>query len=89
MVLHLIMNGTGEIQVLISSECEFSSSFRNLPESTIEGRIATKDRVQYHFTAIRSTVLVLIEVKFKIGNAKERLDAVAQIIAECDGQACS
>ena len=67
----------------------FSSTYRNLPESTIEGRIATKGRLQYHFTTIISTALVLIEVRFRIGHIYERMDAVAQVIAECYGQACS
>ena len=67
----------------------FGFAFRNLPESTIEGRIITKDRVEYHFKAIDSIAVLFIEMKLKIGSGKERLDAIAQVIAECDGQASS
>jgi hypothetical protein len=65
----------------------FEFTVRNLPESFIEGRITTKGRVQYYFRAIRSVAVLFIEFKIHIGSATERLDAVAQVIAECDGQA--
>ncbi|KAF8493301.1 hypothetical protein F5888DRAFT_1618085 [Russula emetica] len=67
----------------------FCFAFRNLPESTIERRATTKRRVEYHFQAIGSISVLFIEVKLRIGSRKERLDAVAQVIAECDGQAYS
>jgi hypothetical protein len=45
--------------------------------------------VEYYFEAIGSIAVLVIEMKLKIGSAKERLDAIAQVIAECDGQASS
>jgi hypothetical protein len=60
----------------------FGSAFRNLPESTAKGR------VKYYFEAFSSIAVLFIEMKLKIGSAKERLNAIAQVIAECDGQAC-
>src|ERR1700722_7565713 len=63
----------------------FDFAFRNLPEWIIEGRITSKGRIEYYFRAFGSISVVFIEVKFAIGDTEERLDAVAQIIAECDG----
>jgi hypothetical protein len=67
----------------------FGFAFRNLPEPIIKGRIATKGRVKYYFRTIGSIAVFFIEVKFKIGSGDERLNAIAQVIAECDGQAGS
>jgi hypothetical protein len=66
-----------------------ASHFSNLPGSTIEGRIITKGMVEYYFKTIGFIAVLFIELRLKIANGKERLDAVAQAIAECDGQACS
>ena len=55
----------------------------------LEGRITTRGKIEYRFMAFGSIAAVFIEIKLKIGigGAKQRLDAVAQVIAECDGQA--
>jgi hypothetical protein len=45
--------------------------------------------VEYYFKTLGSFAVLVIEVKFKVGSTKEILNATAQIIAECDGQACS
>jgi hypothetical protein len=65
---------------------EFGFAFRNLPGNLIEGRISTKGRKHYYFRAFGSIAVLLVEVKLTVGNATERLDAVAKVIAECDGQ---
>lgn len=66
----------------------FGSAFRNLPESIIDGRkVTSKDRVEYRFKAFGSISMLFMEMKFKVGSAKERLDAIAQVIAEYNGQA--
>ena len=65
---------------------EFGFAFRNLPESLINGRISTKGRIEHHFRAFGSITILVIEVKYKVGNATERLDGIAQVIAECAGQ---
>jgi hypothetical protein len=67
----------------------FGFAFTNLPESMIEGRLTTRGRVEYYFKSLGSFAVLFIEMKFKIGSIKERLDAMAQIIAECDGQTYS
>jgi hypothetical protein len=64
---------------------EFGFAFRNLPESIISGRISTKGRIEYYFRAFGSISILVVEVKLKVGSATERLDAIAQVIAECDG----
>jgi hypothetical protein len=67
----------------------YGFAYRNLPESTIKGRITIKGRVEYYFQTMGSIPVFFIEIKFKIGSGKERLDAIAQVIAECGGQASS
>jgi hypothetical protein len=67
----------------------FGFAFRNLPESAIKGRITTKGRVEHYFQTMGSIAVFFLEIKYRIGSGKERLDAIAQVIAECDGQAYS
>ena len=65
---------------------QFGFAFRNRPESILDGRITTRGRIKYYFQAFGSIAALFIEVKLEIGNRKGRLDAIAQVIAECDGQ---
>ena len=64
---------------------QFGFAFRNLPETIIEERISTRGRIEHYFKAFGSISVLFIEVKFVIGNDAERLDVIAQVIAECDG----
>ena len=57
----------------------------NTPESMIYGRITTRGRIEYYFLVFGRLSILVIEVKYKLGDADERLDAIAQVIAECDG----
>lgn len=43
--------------------------------------------MEYYFRAIQSIAILFVEFKYQIGGASERLDAIAQVIAECDGEA--
>lgn len=61
---------------------EFGFSFRNLSELIIEGRKTPKGRIEY-FKAFGSVSIVVFKVKLKIG---ERLNAIAQVIAESHGE---
>ncbi|KAF8310918.1 uncharacterized protein EI90DRAFT_2870327, partial [Cantharellus anzutake] len=63
---------------------EFSFTFRSFPESILEGRATMKGRIEYYLRAFGSVSVLIIQLKLKIGNDKERLDAIAQVIAECD-----
>jgi len=53
--------------------------------------MTTKRRIEYHFLVFGGLSILIIEVKYILGNAEERLNAIAQVIAECDGmhQACT
>jgi hypothetical protein len=53
--------------------------------------VSSRRLVDFYETARnRDDIAVhFIEIKLKIGSGKERLDAIAQVIAECDGQAYS
>jgi hypothetical protein len=64
---------------------QFTFMLRNEPETVIEGRIGTKGRIKYLFKTFGATAILCIEMKLKIGNDEERLDAIAQVIVECDG----
>ncbi|KAH9042676.1 hypothetical protein EDB85DRAFT_1085527 [Lactarius pseudohatsudake] len=63
---------------------QFGSSFQNTPRSVVAGLITTRGRVEYHFKTFAGAIsVVFVEVKFRIGDPEERLDAIAQVIAEC------
>jgi hypothetical protein len=59
---------------------------RNNPKTIIEGHIATKSQVEYFFKIFGAVAILCIESTLKIGNDAERLDVIAQVIAECDGE---
>jgi hypothetical protein len=47
--------------------------------------MTTRRRIEYHFLVFGGLSILVIEVKIFLGTADERLDAIAQVIAECDG----
>jgi hypothetical protein len=62
---------------------QFGFALKNLPgESTIESGIPIKSRVEHNIQMIGP--IAFIEVRF---NPTEYWDAIAQVIAECTGQA--
>lgn len=67
---------------------QFDSIFRNLPESIIESRITNKKRIEYYLRAFGSISVLVVEVRLQVLNDQARLDAIAQVIAECNGQLC-
>jgi hypothetical protein len=65
----------------------FQFVLRNLPESMMKGHIATQGKIEYYyFKASGAVALLFIEMKLQVGDSGERLNAIAQVIAECDGQ---
>jgi hypothetical protein len=68
----------------------FKLTIRNTPES-MTGRMTTRGRIEYHFLVFGGLSILVIEVKYILGNAEERLNAIAQFIDECDGmhEACT
>jgi hypothetical protein len=73
------------IQIFNRLAAEFGRAIRNTPELLMKGRITTRGRIEYHFQAFNNMALVFVEAKLKIGTYSERMDAIAQVIAECDG----
>ena len=59
---------------------------RNNPETTISGRIGTQGCIEYFLKTFGAVAIIFIEMKLKVGNDAERLEAIAQAIAECDGK---
>ncbi|KAG8990184.1 hypothetical protein FRB90_001873 [Tulasnella sp. 427] len=73
--------------VFIRLTALFRSAVVATPETILESRIATQGRVEHQFCTMNGITLLLIEVKYKVGTPTDRLNAVAQVIAEAD--ACS
>ena len=63
----------------------FGSTFRNLPDPIIKGHSATKGRMVWNFKAIHSIAVLFIEMRLVSGRYIERMNAIAQVIAECIG----
>jgi hypothetical protein len=63
----------------------FSGLLFNTPETTLEGRITTKGRIEYQFKTYGGITVVFLEAKLEIGSSTERSNSFAQVIAECDG----
>jgi hypothetical protein len=63
----------------------FKRQLKNVPESIIPGRIGTKGRIEYHYILLGIVNVVFVEMKLKLGSELERLNAIAQVIAEADG----
>ncbi len=49
----------------------------------MKGHITTR----YYFKTFGTILVVFVKVKLKIGSVEEHLNAIAQVIAECDSQA--
>ena len=62
----------------------FSGLIYNTPESLLEGKIASKGRMEYQFKVFGGITVLFIEVKLNIGSLSERLDYIAQVIAEAN-----
>jgi len=62
----------------------FSGILFNTPEAILEGRFASKGRIEYQFKTFGGITIIFVEVKLDIGSLTERLNCYAQVIAECD-----
>ncbi|KAF8542350.1 hypothetical protein BDD12DRAFT_979066 [Trichophaea hybrida] len=65
---------------------KFGMLIRNTPESMLEGRITTQGRIEYQFRAFGSLTVLFIELKMFVGDSNEKMNAIAQVLAE--GDAC-
>jgi hypothetical protein len=61
-----------------------STNFLMMPESIMEGRIAQKERIEYHFKTFGAMAVLFVEFKAKLSTCDECLNVVAQVIAECN-----
>ena len=64
----------------------FNFAIKNTPETTLHNRISTKGRIEYQFVTFSGVTLVFVEVMLGTGSREEYLNAIAQIIAESDGE---
>lgn len=64
---------------------QFGFAFRNKPEPIMDGRVTTKGKIEHYFNAFGSIAVLFIEVKLRTGTAREKMDAIAQMIAKCVG----
>jgi hypothetical protein len=53
------------------------------------GRLTIKGRIEYHYVVLGGLSLLVIKVKYAMESFQERLNAIAQVIAECDGMQTS
>jgi hypothetical protein len=65
--------------------CLFGSAVINQPEGLLEAKYTKKGRIEHHFYAMNSISIVFIEVKKTYAMGDERLDVIAQILAESAG----
>ena len=47
--------------------------------------MTTRGQIVYHFLVFGGLSILVIEVKFSLGTAYERLNAIAQVVYECEG----
>ena len=85
--LHMAIWSKNCPQIFNHLAAVFAFALRNLPELIIEGCMTTKGRVKYDYKAFGSVALLFIEFELKNGTPKECLNMIAQVIAECDGEA--
>ena len=64
----------------------FKNAVVNKPEKLLNSDLARRGgRIQHHFYALGVVSVLLIEVKMPSVLVKERLDVIAQVLAECAG----
>ena len=47
--------------------------------------MTTKERIESHFLVLGGLSVLMIEVKYVLARAVERRNAIAHVMAECDG----
>ena len=47
--------------------------------------MTVRGRVEYHLKCFGGCTVLFIEMTLETGTAKERVNAIAQVIAKCDG----
>jgi hypothetical protein len=62
---------------------QFNFTLKNNPQTVFDGRIGTQGRIQYAFDVLGVVALLFIEIKPNVLNNVERLEGIAQVIADC------
>lgn len=63
----------------------FRRKVTNLPEELMQGGVTTRGRIEHQFMVFGAIAVVFIEVKKGLLSGQNRLDQVAQVMAEADG----
>lgn len=53
----------------------------------MNGRITTRSKIEYRFKTFSALTVVFVEAELEIGSVEDRLNVIAQVIAECGGKA--
>lgn len=61
----------------------------NRLEELLEGEVTDRRRIEHQFIAFGAVVLLFIEVKRDLLGGKARVDQIAQVLAEADGESRS
>jgi hypothetical protein len=64
----------------------FSGLLVNRPESMLQGTLTTQGRIEHQFRMYSAINVLFFEMKFSIEAQQQRLDYLAQVIAECEGK---
>jgi hypothetical protein len=65
--------------------CLFGSAVINKPEGYLDAEFTKRGRIEHHFCAMSAVSVVFIEVKKTYTIGRQRLDVIAQVLAECAG----
>jgi hypothetical protein len=53
----------------------------------MNGRTTTRGKIEYRFKTFGALTVVFVQAKPKSGSVEEHVNAIAQVIGECYGQA--
>jgi hypothetical protein len=66
---------------------QFGSFIQNTPGSLMDDRTTMNGKAVYHFKVFGIRAVVFVEAEIQMDDEEEHLNAIAQLIAECCGQA--
>ncbi len=64
----------------------FSRIIYNTLETLPKGRFTNKRYIEYQFKVYDKVTVILIEIKTKLGGFNGYLDAIVQVMNECNGE---
>jgi hypothetical protein len=84
LVLRIFLTLTLLCQLFNRTVALFKLTIENTPEPMIP--VCTTTNAGYNFFVFSGLSILVLEVKYDLGNAEERLNSIAQVIAESDGK---